>query len=68
MADFGYTDQDRTLKELLETKLCADYYTHGYSPFRTASCWRCNGEPGDAVMDATRRPVRCRPRRRQLPL
>lgn len=36
MVDFGYLVGERTLKELLETKLRAgDIYTHCYSPFRT---------------------------------
>lgn len=36
MVDFGYLVGERTLKELLESKLRAgDIYTHMYSPFRT---------------------------------
>ena len=36
MVDFGFLVGERTLKELLETKLRAgDIYTHCYSPFRT---------------------------------
>ncbi|MDZ7639690.1 MAG: amidohydrolase/deacetylase family metallohydrolase [Bryobacterales bacterium] len=36
MVDFGFLAGERTLKELLETKLRAgDIYTHCYSPFRT---------------------------------